>query len=351
MAYLTINNVGIRGMAASVPKEVEKLTECKCFIEGEAAKVSALTGIQERRIAPEGKVCSDYGVIASEHIIKALGWEKESIDGLIFVSVSRDYIEPNTANVIQHKLGLSQDCYCLDIPMACTGYCYGLSVAAALISNSGLKRVLLIVGDTQSKLVSPLDKTLWPLTGDCATVTALEYDTQASPMLFQMCNDGSRYEAIIAPASGVRIPVKEELLKPEVIDAGIVRNRTHIYMDGMAVFGFAITTVAKSTSSFLEHFGIDIESIDYLLLHQANKFIDEKIRKKLKFSEEQTPYSITKYGNTSSGTIPMTMVSELRGPLEKKSCKLLLCGFGAGLAWSSVFIETKKILILPVIES
>ena len=350
MAFLTIPNVNISGMAVAVPKEIQALGECRSFVPGEAEKVSALTGIIERHIAPEGKVCSDYCVVAAEKLIESLGWEKETVDGLIYVSVSRDYIEPNTANVIQGRLGLPRSCYAIDVPMACTGYCYGLSLAASLLTTGSLKRVLLMVGDTQSKLVSPLDKTLWPLTGDAGTVTALEYKEGAKPMYFHMAGDGKRYEAIIAPSSGVREPTTSASLEDIEIDAGVIRNRTHMAMDGMSVFSFAISTVPKSIVEFCEHFNIEMNSCDYLLLHQANKYIDEKIRKRLKFTAEQTPYSIEHYGNTSSGTIPMTMVSQLADVLLAKPCKLLMCGFGAGLAWSSVYVETDSIKVLPVIE-
>ena len=350
MAFLKVENVAIKGLAAAVPKEKKDISKLECFAPGEAEKVMALTGVTESRLAPEGMVCSDYCQAAAEKLIEEIGWEKESIDILVFVSVSRDYIEPNTATVIQGKMGLPSTTMTIDVPMACSGYCYGLSVVGSLISSGCLKRALLLVGDTPSKIMSPLDKTVWPLHGDAGTATALEYDPTAKPMLFNLMSDGTGWNAIIAPDTGVRNIVNEDSLKMEKIDEGIIRNRTHVTMDGMAVFAFATMRVPKDIQALCDHYEIDKETVDYLLLHQANQYIDDKIRKKLKFPEEKTPYCLHKYGNTSSGTIPMTMVTKIREELETEPKKLLMSGFGAGLSWAAVCIETKPFKILPLIE-
>ena len=307
MAFLTIPHVKIRGVAAAVPKEIKEVSKLDCFAEGEAEKTIELTGIRESRLAPEGKVCSDYCMEAAEQLISKLGWEKNTIDALIYISVSRDYIEPNTATVIQGKMELPDTCYTIDLPMACSGYCYGLSVMGSLLSLGCMKRALMLVGDTPSKIMSPFDKTLWPLHGDAGTATALEYSLDAKPMFFNLMSDGKQMEAIIAPASGVREPITEESLKMIEIGEGIVRNRTHVA-------------------------------------------IDEKIRKKMRFSKDKTPYCLEKFGNTSSGTIPMTMVTKISEQLRGGKNKLVMSGFGAGLSWAAVYVETEFIEVLPLIE-
>ena len=142
----------------------------------------------------------------------------------------------------------------------------------------------------------------------------------------------------------------KRVLRMEKIDDGIIRNKTHVTMDGMSVFAFATISVPKDIKGLCDHFEIKIDDIDYLLLHQANQYIDDKIRKKLKFPEEKTPYCLHKFGNTSSGTIPMTMVTEIREQLETKRNKLLMSGFGAGLSWAAVYIETEPFKVLPLIE-
>lgn len=350
MAFLTIPNVKIVGLAAAVPKEKKDIANLKCFAPGEAEKVMTLTGITESRLAPEGMVCSDYCQAAAEKLIEDLGWEKDTIDALIYLSVSRDYIEPNTATVIQGKMGLPKSCYTIDVPMACSGYCYGLSVIGSLLSLGSIKRALMLVGDTPSKIMSDLDKTVWPLHGDAGTATALEYNPGVAPMYMNMLSDGTQMNAIIAPHSGVRNPITEESLKMEKIDEGIIRNKTHVTMDGMSVFAFATISVPKDIKGLCEHFNINIDDIDYLLLHQANQYIDDKIRKKLKVPEEKAPYCLFQYGNTSSGTIPMTMVTRIREELETKKNKLLMSGFGAGLSWAAVYVETEPFRVLPLIE-
>lgn len=350
MAFLTIPNVKIRGVAAAVPRDIKDVSKLECFAEGDAEKTIELTGVRESRLAPDNMVCSDYCMEAAEKLIEKIGWEKDSIDALIYLSVSRDYIEPNTATIIQGKMGLPNTCYTIDVPMACSGYCYGLSVIGSLLSLGCMKRALMLVGDTPSKIMSPLDKTLWPIHGDAGTATALEYNAKSKPMFFNMMSDGKQMNAIIAPASGVREPITVEDLKMVKIDEGIIRNRTHVKMDGMGVFAFTMSQVPKCIQALIDNFNIEIGDVDYLLLHQANHYIDEKIRKKMKFPEERTPYCLQNFGNTSSATIPMTMVTKISDQLRNGNKKLVMSGFGAGLSWAAVYVETESIEVLPLIE-
>lgn len=333
----------------TVPKEIETLDELECFAPGEAGKVSDVTGIIQRRVAPEGMVCSDYCVDAAKRLMEELSWDPDSIDMIIYVPLARDYNEPNTSSLIQDRLGLSIKCIAIDQPMACSGYIYGLSTAAAYLQSGQIKRVLLFAGDTQSKMVSRLDKTLWPINGDSATVTALEYDESAPDINFILGGDGSRYDAIISYASGVREYPNIESFNNYEVGEGIVRNRTNIVMDGMSVFSFAISTPPKAITELMEDLGKEEKDIDFLILHQANKFIDEKIRKKLKFPDSKVPYSINKFGNSSSGTIPVTLVSCLKDKLKREKLHFILCGFGAGLSWGAAYIETDR-LIIPTIS-
>lgn len=350
MAFLNIKNVRIRGISLCVPKEIEKIEDAKCFSEGEAKNISAVTGIIEHRISSSDKIASDYGIVAAKRLLEDLEWLPQSIDVLIFVPLARDYNEPNTANLIQHRLGISTDCIALDQPMACSGYIYALSTACSYLSSGQVKRALVFAGDTQSKMISSFDKTLWPINGDAMTVTALEYDESADPIYFNLNSDGAGYEALIAPASGFREQPSIASFKLNKIGDGILRNRTQVAMDGMSVFQFAITKPFKSIKMLAEKFNLNIETIDFLILHQANKMIDEKIRKKLNLPEAKVPYSLDYYGNSSSGTIPVTMVSRIASPLRQKKQKLILCGFGAGLSWGSVYLHTENLIIPEIIE-
>lgn len=352
MAFLEISNVDIKGVAAAVPKQVKVAKEQPFFTDIEAENFTKVTGVISSHVAPADMTLSDLCQAAAEKLFEASGWERDSIDLIIFVSTSRDfYICPNTANILQDKLGLKTSVVALDLPFACSGYVYGLSVASSMMQNGQLKRCLLCVGEMTSKNQSSLDKTVWPLHGDAGSVTLLEYNPEAKhPMQFNLGSDGSGWETIICREVGVRCPTTADSLVVRKYDEGIERNGMQCSMDGMSVFSFAITRPGQCIKELCEHFNIDLSAIDYLLIHQANRMIDEKIRKKLKLSEEKVPYSMPYYGNTSSCTIPITMTSQLHEKLTVGENELVMCGFGSGLSWGAARAFTDKIICLPVIE-
>lgn len=351
MAFLKIDNVRIAGVSAAVPTKKKDIRSLPFFAPGEAEKVIALTHVEESRIAPQGICCSDLCYTAAERLISSMHWDKSEIDALIFVSLSRDYIAPATANILQERLGLSTECLAFDIPLACSGYVYGLSVIASLMSTGGIRKALLLVGETTSRMQSPHDKTLWPIHGDAGTATAIEYDTQAEPMFFHLCSDGSRASAIMNQYGGVRFPMTEEGLEIKEREPGpVMRNGLHAYMDGLGVFSFSIKEPPTCITNLCEHFDISLDDIDYLLLHQANKYMDDKIGRKLKVPDSKIPFSLMKFGNTSSASIPMTIVVALGESITKQDAHAIICGFGAGLSWAAAQIQLNHITCLPLIE-
>lgn len=352
MAFLQINNVEVKGVATAVPKQIKVAKEQPFFTDIEAENFTNVTGVISSHVAPDDMTLSDLCQVAAEKLFETSSWERESIDMIIFVSTSRDfYICPNTSNILQDKLGLKNSVVAIDLPFACSGYVYGLSVASSMMQNGQLKRCLLCVGEMTSKNQSNLDKTVWPLHGDAGSATLLEYTPEAKhPMQFNLCSDGSGWEAIICREVGVRNPTTAESLIVKKFDEGIERNGMQCSMDGMSVFSFAISRPGKCIKELSEHFGFSLQDINYLLIHQANKMIDEKIRKKLKLAEEKVPYSMSYYGNTSSCTIPITMTSMIRENLEKDENELVMCGFGSGLSWGAAHVFTDKIICLEPIE-
>ena len=352
MAFLNINNVEIKGVACAVPKQIKVAKEQPFFTDIEAENFTSVTGVVSSHFAPVDMTLSDLCLAAAEKLFEASKWDRQSIDLIMFVSTSRDfYICPNTSNILQDKLGLRTDCMAFDMPFACSGYVYGLSVASSMMQSGQLKRALLLVGEMTSKNQSSLDKTVWALHGDAGSATLLEYNPESKhPMQFNLNGDGSGWEAIICREVGVRYMTTEESLKLKKIDEGIERNGMQCSMDGMSVFSFAISKPGKCIKDLCEHFEIDLPNIDYLLIHQANKMIDEKIRKKLKLSEEKVPYSMPYYGNTSSCTIPITMTSQIREAVCEKENEVVMCGFGSGLSWGAAHIYLDRIFCLPVIE-
>lgn len=350
MAFLSFSNVKFAGVAAAVPKIVKEIKDLSFFSPGEADKVIALTHIERSRMVPKGMCCSDLCYEAAEQLIERLQWNKQDIGALIYVSLSRDYLTPHTSALLQDKLGLSKECYAIDVPLACSGYVYGLSVIAGLMQNGGIKKGLLLVGETTSQLQSPLDKTIWPLHGDGGTATALEFNEGASPMLFHFATDGSRGDAIINLDGGMRHPITEESMRMIEVEPGIIRNRTQSVLDGMNVFGFSIKEPPASIKSLTEHYDFSLDDIDYLILHQANKYMDDKIGKKLKVPADKIPFSLMQYGNTSSASIPITMVVGIGEKLSLEDADVVICGFGSGLSWGSAYIKLNHIICLPLIE-
>jgi 3-oxoacyl-[acyl-carrier-protein] synthase-3 len=351
MAFLTVKNVALVGISACVPKQIQENKDFSAFSSKEEAERFMLsTGIQRRRIAEKSVTTSDLCFEAAEKLILDLNWNKKDIDCLIFVSQTPDYIVPATSCILQNKLGLSEECYTLDISLGCSGWIYGLSVISNLMSTGSFKKGLLLSGDTLSKINSEKDKSTYPLFADAGTATALEYKINAPNMNFIFSTDGSGYQAIIVPDGGNRNRVTPQSFDLEKIEDGIIRSKLHTVLNGMDVFAFCISKAPESVTKLLEHFSIDRDSIDYYLFHQANLFMNEKIRKKLKLPEEKVPYSLKDFGNTSSATIPLTMLTQLSNSLKNQDLKLIGCGFGVGLSWGSVFFETNKIICSSLIE-
>lgn len=352
MAFIEVNNVEIKGVATCVPKQIKVAKEMSYFTEIEADNFTNVTGVVSSHIAPADMTLSDLCHAAAEKLLAESGWERDSIDLIMFVSTSRDfYICPNTANILQDRLGLRTECMAFDLPFACSGYVYGLSVAGMLMQSGQLKRALLCVGEMTSKNQSHLDKTVWSLHGDAGSATLLEYNPEVKhPMQFNLGGDGSGWEAIICREVGIRNPTTAESLVYKKFEEGVERNGMQCSMDGMSVFSFAITRPGKCIKELSEHFEFSLPDISYLLIHQANKMIDEKIRRKLKLAEEKVPYSMPYYGNTSSCTIPITMTSKIREQLETSEQELVMCSFGSGLSWGAAHIFTEGIICLEPIE-
>lgn len=350
MSALTTRYVKIAGLAACVPAQVEENINLPIFANREEAeKVIAATGIARRRVCADGVTASDLSVKAVEKLLPDLGWTAESIDCLFYVCTSRDYIAPQTACILQQRLGLREDCFVMDLPLGCSGWVYGMSVATAMMQTGSFKRGLLIAAETNTKNRSMKDRTVRPLFGDAATVTALDYDTDwVKPMNFVFGVDGSGAETIMAKYGGTRHPTTVDALREVEVEPGVVRRGVDMEVRGMDVFGFAIKRPPASLKELIATFGIDIASIDYLFLHQANKFIDEKIRKALKVPAEKVPYCIEDFGNVTSASIPLTMVSRVAEALAGQPKHCLACGFGVGLAWASMEFWGGEIICVQV---
>lgn len=346
MAFQTVFNVSIRGIAACVPKHIEENKGLSVFSEGEDIRVIAQTGIERKHTIIPGSntTISDLCENAFDVLIENLGWERESIDALVLTSSTADYITPATSDVLQGKLNLSEDCIAFDIRQGCPGWIVGLDVVSSLVSNGFIKRAILLCGDASTLMSSPKDKESRPLFGDAGTATALEYNSEAPVIQFHHGTRGKDFEAIITPEGGLRKPFSDNSLEYVEYGVNTLRRGIDCKMDGMSVFGFGMSVAPKSVISLMERFGLEMEATDYFIFHQANSYMNEKIRKKLKIPAEKVPYSLKDFGNTSCASIPLTIITQCREEFKSRKLNNIGCAFGVGLAWASVHFETDHIV-------
>jgi 3-oxoacyl-[acyl-carrier-protein] synthase-3 len=349
MATFSVKDIAIKGISCCVPKDVERNIDLNILTQEEIQKFIEVTGVEERRIATKEICTSDLCCEAAEKLIKDLNWQKEEIEILVFVSQTGDYILPVSASILQDRLGLSTNCIAFDVPLGCSGYVYGLSILTSMMKTTGIKKGLLLAGDTISKIISKTDKSTLPLFGDAGSATALEF-SEGAEMSFDLGSDGSGYKTIIVPDGGSRNRINDNSLQIQTIEKGIERTSCDLVLDGMDVFSFGITQGPKTVNKLITEFEIDKDQIDYFIFHQANMMMNKMIAKKLKLPLEKVPYSLKNFGNTSSATIPLTIVSELKENILNKPSNIIMCGFGVGLSWGTMLAKDCKIKSLELIE-
>lgn len=348
MAFLEFRNVRIAGIAAGVPKNISsnlhpskednfsKDYAPEAFVEA--------TGVSERRTS-QVLTTSDLCYAAAERLIADLKWQKEEIDAIVFVSQTVDYILPATACILQDRLGLSKECFAMDIALGCSGWVYGLNSVMSLLGSGNINKALLMCGDAKKRFNRNLD----PLFGFAGTATAVEYKKGEDGFKFHFGTDGSGFDAIIIPDGGSRNQFSEDSLLMSEYE-GKMMNRLQTHMKGMDVFSFGITTAPKSVKKLGENFGFDYQDYDFFVFHQANMKMNNQIVKKLKLAPEKVPSCMYHFGNTSSASIPLTIVTQLKGKFENRPTKFICCGFGVGLSWGTVAFETNKLIVSDLVE-
>lgn len=348
MATIKYQGVGIRAMSACVPKNIVYNKDLGYLIpEEEIEKTIQNIGVVERRVVDDDVCASDLAYKAAVQLMEDNQIDPATIDVLLFMSQTADYRIPATAPILQHRLGLSVDTLSLDLSLGCSGFVFALSTAFAYASMEGVNRVLLLDGETFSKIVNKRDKVDWPLYGDAATATLIEKG-DFEPSTFILRSDGSGKDSVII-RDGMRNKITPESCIEKEQEEGNIRSGLEVFMDGMAVFNFAMKRVPKSIKEMVEVTGTSMEDIDWLVFHQANKFMTDFFTKKLKFNPYKVPYCIQKYGNTSSTSVPLTIVSELHNKL-KDGDRVVMSGFGAGLSWGTASVVFNGCKISPVIE-
>lgn len=349
MSFWNIKNVSLRGVTGTVPNNPVKSADLPIFNQEEADTFDKTVGILSRYIAPENVCASDLCQDAGERLLNALGWEKETVDVLLFVSVTGDYKTPPTSAILQDRMGLPNSSFVLDVPMGCCGSIYGILVAGNLLSAGTAKRALVLVGDTAMRMGSTKDKSRMPLFGDSGTAMALEFDPAAEDIVIEMNTLGSGYQALMTPHGGYRHPVTKESFEYEDFGNGIIRAPKDALINGMDVFSFAISKPPISVKNMMERLGLDKDKdIDFFLIHQANKLIVDRIAKKLKLDPAKTPYNLQEFGNLGGASIPMLMTTSIAEDLRTRSLTLLCSSFGLGLTWGTMVMRTEKVIAVPL---
>ncbi len=351
MALMTFNGVGITAIAGAVPHTViDNYKYTRYFPEDQVKEVVDKVGIYERRFADENTCSSDLCFAAAERLIEDNNIDRSEIDLLVFISQTPDYRMPATSVLLQDRLRLPNSVIAFDINLGCSAFIYGLSVVFSMMGNKGIRKALLLDGETRSKVYSPKDRRSAFLFGDGGVAALIERDEKFGNSFISLNSDGSRGDLIKINGGGYRHPSSIETLKERVVDEyGNIRSDEQGYMNGGDVFNFVIREIPKDIKRIADFSCINLNDLDYYVFHQANNFINSYLAKKLKLDTDRMPSTIAKYGNTSSVSVPLTITDRLKGKLDGNHL-LLLSAFGVGMTWATAIIPFVDTRISDIVE-
>lgn len=336
MVAATIEGVATRGLVSCVPARREGVEELAArFGEDAARRIAEATGIHARHLAGPGECVGDMAAAAAERLLAALDWSADSIDLLMVVTQTGDHVLPGVASLLHHRLGLDRRVAAMDVGLGCSGYVYGLWMAATMLNGCrGGRRALLVVGDVTSRMIDPDDRSVAPLFGDAVAVTALEADEAASPMTFVLGSDGAGAPYLMARGGGSRHPDEP----------------ARLFMDGTQVFAFTLREVPENVAATLAAAGIGIGDVDHVVPHQANRQMLDRLGRKIGAAPDRVVAAMGEHGNTSSASIPLAITTALSGPLTTASRRLLLSGFGVGWSWGSAVVSMGPLALCETIQ-
>ena len=344
-------NFEIKAIATAVPSTFFHCSSLyESFGKKEIDAIIQTTGVSHVRIAGKDTTASDLCFVAAQELLNTLQLDKSTIGGLIFVSQTADYILPQTSHVLQSRLGLNEVTFCIDIPLGCSGYVHGILQAALLLTSTSCENILVLAGDTTSKLINPKDRSVRMLFGDAGSATLVTRSEQTG--YFEVMSDGSGADKLIVPAGGYRKPANPETSITREAEDGNMRSENDIFMDGMAIFEFMIKRVPQLVESMLKTLNWKKDELDLLALHQPNTFVLNYLRKRLKLDPEKVPIVVEGYGNTGPTSLPL--IFSVKGiSLYKTSQlhKVIMAGFGVGLSWAgfscdlsnTTFLQPKEV--------
>lgn len=344
----------ISGILTVLPKKVVKFEDEMAnynFSPAKSMKLKIAMGYNEHRIAAPGQTSSDFCEYGMKYLVENGLLNPEEIDALLFVSQSPDYFMPPTSNILQGKLGMRQDCLCMDINQGCAGFELGLIQACMLLDQPAIKKVVLLNADVLSPKVSPRDRNSKPLIGDAAAITVIEECEEENPIYANIKMDGTGALVLNIPAGGFRIPSTPETAVMIEDAAGNFRSKDNLVMQGDEVFNFVQREVPPMIEHLYEQSGVDRNEVDWYMFHQPNKFMLHKLADKLGVPHEKIPANIVEnFGNASGVTVPTCISYNLGEQLCNNIMQLCMAGFGVGLTWSSVMMKVGYLKFNQIID-
>lgn len=332
----------IKGITTYLPEK--RLTNeelAKTYSDWNVEKIYQKTGISERAIAATGETAGDLAFMAAEKLFNNGICKKEEIEFLLLCTQSPDYFLPTTACILQDRLGLPTSCGALDFNLGCSGYIYGLSIAKGLIETGMVRNVVLVTSETYSKYIHPSDRSVRTIFGDGSAATFIaSIDSEKDyigPFVFG--TDGARFEQLIVRSGGHRTPFSPKSAEDEPPFDNSYCPDQYLTMDGPEIFNFTLEVVPKTVKELLNKSGKTMDDINMFVFHQANKFMLERLRNKMKIPEGRFCINNEHYGNTVSATIPMALEIEIKKGSLQNDNTVLLVGFGVGLSWGATLVK------------
>ena len=349
MAYISIPNVSIKGVSLCAPKNVESIKDYELFSQAEKDRMLPFFGLDRHHVASEDICASDMCFEAAEALLKESNWEKESIDCLVVSTAAPDYIFPATACVLHNRLGLKKSCAAFDIPFGCSGWVYSFTVLASMMTSGTIKRGLLLIGDTPTRAANRRDKSAYPFFSDTGTAMLVEYEEGAVGIKAELGTFETGCDSIIMPHGGFRHPATPESFIEKEELPGVFRSMMNTHTEGTDVFSLSTNQDPLTIKNLLSSAGIEMEAIDYFAFHQTNKFLMDRVIKKMKIAKEKAPYSLEEFGNTGGCAIPLTLVTQMADDLRNKHLNIVGCALGVGISFGAVYFETNNLVIPEVV--
>ncbi|WHH58341.1 ketoacyl-ACP synthase III [Petroclostridium sp. X23] len=312
------------------------------YKDWDAKKIYKKIGIQKRHIASKDECASDLAEKAALKLFEKYNIDAGDIDFVILCTQSPDYILPTTACILQHRLGIPKYAGAFDFNLGCSGYIYGLSIAKGLIMAGICSNVLLIMAETYTKHICDMDKSTRSIFGDGAAAVMISSQCMSEYFSigeFVLGTDGSGANNLIIPAGGTRMPRDDDTALLTTDQNNNTRSMNHLYMNGPEIFDFAVRTVPNLVQDTLLKHNMGVEEIELFIFHQANKYMLEYLRKKMKLPSDRFYMDMEDGGNTVSATIPIAIRNALNKGLIKPGYKIMLIGFGVGYSWGGTVVS------------